>query len=218
MDKSLHDLLYGVGEQTIAYLPSLFAGIVLMGVGWLFGWLLKRVVIQVCVILHLDRLLRRFKWGYGFAKADVRYALYDWIGSVAGFVVFLVFLNAALAAMQLTVLSHLLERGVLFIPNLIIALIIFGVGSVISGFASSAMLRALVREEIPRSSLIARFAKLIFMLFFSAMALTQLGLAQKIVLVGFTAVIITLCLLTLILLALSGRTIARQILDRLDDQ
>ncbi|MFN8178398.1 MAG: hypothetical protein U0167_10725 [bacterium] len=218
MNRSFGDLMYGVGEKTIAYLPSLIGGLVLIAIGAILGWIVKRVVAQSCRILHVDRVLRSFRWGAGFAKADVRLAFYDAIGSFAAFVIFLVFLNAGLAAMQLTILSDLLEQGVWFIPKLVIALVIFALGLTIAGVASSAMLRALRREEVPRASLVSRFAKLVLVIFFSAMALTELGIAREIVIIGFTATIVTTCLITILLLALAGRGVAAKILDRMDEE
>lgn len=212
MDKPVSGLLYRVGEQFVGYLPHLVGGLVLIGVGWLLSWLVKRLVVQFCVILRLDRLLRRFRWGAGFAKADVRFALFEWIGNLAAFVVFIVFLDAALIAMQLDVLARLLEEAVSFVPKLVIAAAIFGLGWVISGGAARALLRALRQEDIPLATLIARFARLILMIFFFAMSLTEIGIARDIVIIGFASIIITLCLAVLILLWLSGPEGAARIL------
>jgi hypothetical protein len=205
-------LLYGVGEQFVAYLPNLVGGLVLIGVGWFLGWLVKRVVIQFCLILRLDRLLKRFRWGAGFAKADVRYAMFEWLGNISALVVFIVFLDAALIAMQLAVLARLLEQGVSFVPKLAIAAAIVGLGSFLSGAASASMLRALQQEEIPRATLVARFARLILMIFFCAMALAEVGIAREIVIIGFAATVITLFLAVLILLWQGGPAGASRIL------
>lgn len=204
MDKPVGGLLYGVGEQIVAYLPSLFGGLVLIGIGWLLSWVVKRVVIQFCLIMRLDRLLRRFRWGAGFTKADVRYALFEWIGNFAAFVLFFVFLDAALIAMQLEVLARLLEQAVSFVPKLVIAAAIFGLGWAISGAAAASMLRALHQEDVPRATLVARFARLVLMIFFFAMALTEIGIARDIVVIGFATIMVTLGLGTLILLWLGG--------------
>jgi len=204
LDKPVGGLLYGVGEQIVAYLPSLFGGLVLIGIGWLLSWVVKRVVIQFCLIMRLDRLLRRFRWGAGFTKADVRYALFEWIGNFAAFVLFFVFLDAALIAMQLEVLARLLEQAVSFVPKLVIAAAIFGLGWAISGAAAASMLRALHQEDVPRATLVARFARLVLMIFFFAMALTEIGIARDIVVIGFATIMVTLGLGTLILLWLGG--------------
>ena len=42
MGNNLQDLFGGVGQNIINYLPNLFAGILLVAVGWLIGWFVKR--------------------------------------------------------------------------------------------------------------------------------------------------------------------------------
>lgn len=218
MDRSLEGLLYRVGESAVGYLPNLLAGLILIALGLLLAWLAKRVTVQVCVVLHLDRILRRFRWGEGFSKADARYALFNWVGGTAAFVVCLVFFDAAFATMHLTVLSSLLERAVWFIPALAVALLIFGLGSIVAGRVAAAIQTALRREAFPRATLIARFSKLVLMLFFSAMALAQLDIARPIVIIGFTTIIVTLCLLAVIAATRSGRALAEQLQGGPDDE
>ena len=218
MDNSARDLFYNVWEKIIGYLPNLFAGLVLIGVGWLLGWVVKRVVVQLCALLRLDRLVRRFRWGESFSKGDLRYAFFNWVGNLASFVVFLIFLHAALASMQLTMLSNLIEKGVLFVPKLLISLLIVGLGWMIAGWVAVTVQKGLTKEDIPRATLIARFLKSMLLLFFSAMALTELDIAREIVIIGFATTMITLGALTVILTSLGGKSLIKKILASLKEQ
>ena len=166
MNESIKTVIENLGDQIIGYLPNLFAGFLLIAVGWFVGWFVKRIIVRLCIILRIDRLFERFSWAKDFSKADVRLAAYESLGNIAYGVVILIFLSNALNMMYLTTLSNLLDRGILFIPHLLIALAIYGVGWLISYWVSNAIRKALVREEIPRPGLIARFVKLFFLLFF----------------------------------------------------
>lgn len=199
MHQNLRDLFLNLFDKIIAYLPNLLAGFMLIGVGWFIGWLAKRVVIQLAIILKLQHLLVRFSWGQDFSKADVRHGFYNILGDIAFIAVFLVFLNAALDAWQLTILSNLLEKGILIIPKIIIALAILITGVVIASLVAKAVLTTLTRENIPRPSLIARFAKAIIIITFSAMALTELDVAKQVILIGFATIFITLGILTVVI-------------------
>lgn len=200
MNKNVEDLLYGLWQKIIDYLPNLLAGVLLLVVGWIIGWFVKRIVIQLLVILRFDRLFTRLKWRSALSKADIRYALYNFIGNTAFFIIFLIFFNSALDALQLTVFSRLIEQGVLFIPRFIVALFIFGVGWLIAARTSAAVLHSLIKENVPSYSLLARSIKFIIILFFSAMALVELDIASNIVIIGFTAVIVTLSISAIIVL------------------
>jgi Mechanosensitive ion channel, conserved TM helix len=217
MTSPLEDVLNRVGEKIIAYMPNLVAGVVLIIIGWIVGWMVKRIVIQLLAVLRFDRLLRRFRWGTDLAKADVRYALFDFIGNAAFLVIFLILLNASFDALQLTVLSNLLEKGVLFIPKLAIALVVAGLGWILASWIAGIIQKALVKEDIPRATLIARFAKAVLMLFFSAMALTELDIAKEIVVIGFGVTIVTLGVLTIVLTSLGGKKFVSKLLESLEE-
>jgi hypothetical protein len=218
MHNTLQDQFLGLGEKVIGYLPYLFAGIVLVAVGWLLGWLAKRIIIQIAVILRLERFLTSFRWGKEFSRADVRYGFYRFIGNIAYLIVFLVFLNNALTAWKLTALSKMLEDAIYFFPRTIASLAIFGVGWLIASWASKAMQKALRREEIPRATLIARFVKAVLLVFFSAMALVEINIARQVVVIGFAAVFITLGIIAVVLIAVGGKEFVRKIMQTLDEE
>lgn len=218
MNKPLENLFYDVGQKIIGYLPNAFAGLLLLVVGWFLGWFLKRVVIRVLILLRLDRLFRKFKWGEDLAKGDVRFAFYNVIGNVTFVVVFLVFLSGALTAMNLGALSTLLEQGIYFLPRVIIALVIFVLGWLIALGSGKAIQKGLVREEIPRAALIGRFSKMILLIFFSAMALAELDIAREIVVIGFTTIMITLAALVVVIVAKGGKSFIGRILRTLEEE
>ena len=217
MGNPLQNALASVSERFVGYLPNLIAGIVLVGIGWIVGWMLKRILVRLLSVLRIDRLIRRFRWGAGLERADVRYALFEFIGNAFFLVVFLIFLNAALEALQLTALSSILHQGVLFIPRLTIALVIFGLGWIAAGWVATSIQKALTREEVPRPTLIARFAKVFVLLFVSAMALTELDVAREIVIVGFSVTIITLGALSVVITSIGGKRFVGRILESMEE-
>ena len=218
MGSALNDPFSSVAEKIIGYLPNLFAGLVLIAVGLLLGWVVKRIVYQLCVILRIDRLVGGFRWGADFSKADVRHAMFNVVGAVASVLVFLIFLNAALQAMQLTVLSTLIEKSVQIVPRLIVSLLILGLGWVISRWVAVTVRKGLMREDVAQASLISRFVKAVLVLFFSAMALVELEIAREIVITGFTVTIITLGALSVVVTALGGKGFVRKVAAKLDEK
>jgi hypothetical protein len=207
-----------LAQSVINYFPSLVAGLVLILLGILAGWLIKRIIYQLCILLRLDRLLQSFRWGGEFSKADIRHALFNAIGNVAFILVFLVFLNAAFAAMQLIVLSNLIAKSVNIFPRLLVSLFIYVIGWFIARWAALTVRRALGKEGVPRSTLIARFSNAVILLFFSAMALVELDVAREIVIIGFSVIIITLAVLTIIIVLMGGKELVNTTLVSLDEK
>ena len=218
MDNQPQDLLYNVGQEVIGYLPSLLAGLLLVAVGWFLGWFLKRVVIQLLVVFRLERFLQRTRWGSGLTSGDVRYALYNFIGNIVFAIILVIFLINALTVMNLTVLSHVLEAGIAFLPKMITALVIFLAGWLIAAWVDGTIRRALIKEDVPRATLAARFAKAVLMLFFSAMALTQLDVAREIVVIGFSTVIVTMGVVTVVFVARGGKGLVNRVLESIEER
>ena len=205
MTEKLQGLFLDYGNRFIGYLPKLFFGILLLGIGWLLAWLAKRVVIQLCVVLKLEYFLTRFAWGKDFSKADLRFGFYNLLGNVAFIIVFLIFLDFALIIWEMHFLSDLLADGILIFPRVAYALVIFGIGWLIALTASKALRRVLWQGNIAFAPMISHFIRVVIVLFFTGMALAQMNIARDIVVIGFTAVFVTLGGIAIVLTALIGK-------------
>ncbi len=205
MNNILNDTFLDFGKQIINYLPNLLAAIVLILIGWLIGWFVKRITIQLLVVLRFERVALRLQWKRALSKADVRYAVFNFIGDIAFFIVFLIFLTSALDALKLKVISSLIHESVLFIPRLIIALLIFGLGWIVASRVSNSVYHALLKEKIQYYSLISRLVKFVAVLFFFAMALVETEIAPQIVIIGFTTIMITLGILVIAITILNHK-------------
>lgn len=206
MDNSIQGPFFDFGKEIIGYLPNLLGGVLLLAIGWFVGWLTKRIIVQLLVAFRFERLFTRVRWRQTLSKADIRYALFGFIGNIFFFVIFLIFLYTALDAMKLSVLSNLIQNGVLFIPKLIVALIIFGIGWIIAGRVSNSVYNALAKENVPNYSLVSRFVRFAILLFFSAMALAEIQIALEIVIIGFTTIFITLAVLAVVFAIVGGKS------------
>jgi hypothetical protein len=206
MDNSIQGPFFDFGKEIIGYLPNLLGGILLLAVGWFVGWLAKRIIVQLLIAFRLERIFTRVRWRQTLSKADIRYALFGFIGNIFFFVIFLIFLYTALDAMKLTVLSNLIQNGVVFIPKLIVAFIIFGIGWIIAGRVSTSVYIALAKENVPNYSLISRFIRFAILFFFSAMALAEIEIAVEIVIIGFTTIFITLAVLAVVFAIVGGKS------------
>ncbi|HUZ46052.1 MAG TPA: hypothetical protein VMW54_05395 [Terriglobia bacterium] len=211
MRELIQNLFHNVALQVVNFLPSILGALLWLFVGWFVAWLVKRIVIQLCAIFRLHRYLPRLRWRKALAKADVRLALFNYLGNLSFAAVFLVFLYSALSALKLTILSHLLEQTIFFVPRAIGCIVIFGLGFFLSARISVVVHMAVLREGIPRASLIGRFVKGALLLFFSAMALTVLNFAREIVIIGFAVSFATFGALVVVVAAAGGKEMVQRI-------
>jgi hypothetical protein len=217
METKIQDQFLSLADRLLAYMPNLLGGLILIVLGWLAGWILKRVLMQLSLILRVDRLLIRSRFQSDFQKADVRYSLYNLIGNIGFIIIFLIFLDNALLAWKLDILSDLLSKGILFVPKIIIGATIFGIGWLLASWVQVSLLKSLSREEIPRSSLISRFVKGILVIFFSAVSLVELDVARVIVIIGFGTIFITLGAISVVIAAVGGRSFMKKVGESLKE-
>ena len=191
---SLRDLLATV----IDFLPALLSGLLVLLVGALVSWVAARIVIRLLIWLRLHRVVERLHWGTTFSRGDIRHALYTLIGALVGAFTFLVFLDRALVLWQLTVLSSLLERLVLFVPELLVATVILLIGAGVAAAAARSVRSALYEEELVRATLVARIVRAAILVLTVAITLVQLNVAPALIrsafLIAFGAIAVTFVL------------------------
>jgi hypothetical protein len=172
-------------DQVFAYLPTLAAGLAVLALGVLVGWLAKHVVVRAMVWLRLDRLGGRTGWRAAFGKGDVRAAMYDLVGNVVMIGLVLLFLDNALQIWKLTVLSSLIDRSIFYLPNLGLVALIVAAGLLVSNVVGERVTHALEDEGFERARLFGRIVKGVLQAVVGALAVWQLGFAREIVLGAF---------------------------------
>jgi hypothetical protein len=218
METKIQDQFQSFAASLLGYLPNLLGGLILVLLGWLVGWIIKRILVQLMILLRVERYLKRSRFKNDFSKADVRYSFYNFIGNIGFVIIFLIFLDNALLAWKLNVLTDLLNQGILFLPKIIIASIIFGIGWIVSSWAQVSIFKALTKEGVPRSSLISRFSKSILLIFFTAISLVELDLAKEIVIIGFSTIFVTLGLIAVVITFVGGKSFLDKIENTLTQE
>jgi hypothetical protein len=185
MQQPITQPLAGLVQRFTDYVPTLTAGLLVLALGLVLGWLAKRAVVRILIWLRLDRLAGRVGWRSAFGKGDVRAALYDLLGSVAFVLVVLVFLDNALIIWGLAVLSRLMDNLVFALPRLGLAAVIVALGIAIANAAAARAEAALEEEELARARLLAKGLKAVLLAVVAALALWELDFAREIVLAAF---------------------------------
>jgi len=185
MQTSTSGTLAGFQDRLIDYLPTLTAGLFVVALGILVGWLVKRAVVRGLILLRLDRLGGQSAWRAAFRKGDVRSALYNVVGNVAMALVVLLFVDNATQIWGLAVVSRLVDALLVALPNLALVAFIAGVGLLLANTLAKRVEEALQEEELAHPRLIAKGLKGALLAIVGALALWQLDFARQIVLAAF---------------------------------
>ncbi|MDD5653630.1 MAG: hypothetical protein PHT31_05690 [Candidatus Omnitrophica bacterium] len=170
-------ILAQVGQFVI----NIILVIIILIIGWIVSKLIKTLAIKVLRAIKIDEISDRIELDSMLAKGGIQYSLSELIGVVVYWLSLLVTFVVAINAVGLTIAADLLNRIVLYIPNVIAAIFIL-----IAGMFVATLLRNIVRAAanntgLSQSNLLGKVVEIIIMVFAVAIALEQLNIGAKVI-------------------------------------
>ena len=168
--------------QVSQFVGSLLLVFVLLILGWMIStFIIKIAVTKILKLLKVDELSHRIELDLVLAKGGINSTLSDLIGGIFYWLSLLITFVVTLNAVGLTVAAELLQKVVLFIPNIIAAIFIL-----IIGMFAAVILRNIVRTAannagISQANFVSNIAEVVVIVFAVATALEQLQIGARIV-------------------------------------
>jgi hypothetical protein len=198
-----------------SFIPKLIGALILLAVGWWLAKLAARLVVGFLDRLGFGAAAERTGM-FGFmgrsatatAAAPRRGTRPSWlIGEIVKWFIFLIFVELAAQALGLPAISALLHSVILWIPNLIVALLILFIAALAAQFVGR-----LVRGSSRRNAgFLGSLTEYGIIALAAVVALNQLGIGAVFTDILFAAVIAALALAAGLAFGLGGRNVASQI-------
>lgn len=212
------DIVWTAMRDTVAkiaaVLPGLLAMLTLLGLGALFGWVVRAILTRLARALDFDR--RSETWGFtrALARAGIARAPSQVLGLLSFWGVFAVFAIMGIDAVGLSGTPGVTGITGQLLPRILAAAVILVVGWLAANFLGERVLIAAVNAGIPEARLLARAARWGVLLFAFATTLAQVGIGKEMVLVAFAITFGGLIFALALAFGLAGRGLARGILER----
>ena len=168
--------------QVGQFVDSVLLVLILFIIGWLVSkYVVKNGVTSLLKVLRVDDLSHRIELDSILAKGGIDNRLSDLVGIICYWLSLLITFVVALNAVGLTVAANLLQRIVLFVPNIIAAVFIL-----IVGMFAAVLLRNIVRVAannagISQSNLVSNICEVVVVVFAVVIALEQLQIGGRII-------------------------------------
>jgi len=214
IDKVIVEPLREVFQKLVAFLPSLLTGIVVFLIGLGLAWLVKLLVVRIARLLKLDAALTRSGVTDALQKMAVKDTPAKLLGRTFFWLVTFIFFVLALKVMKVPVIDQLLEKLLLFLPNIFVALIIVTIGWLLGNFLGRATLIASVNAGVKLSSQLSRGVKAVILLFALVMAFEQLGIGRNTMIAAFTIAFGGIVLALALAFGFGGKDLARTFLEK----
>src|SRR3989344_4301388 len=194
----------------IEYIPSFIGGLIILIIGLAIAGLVHRIIIGALNVVQREKFLAR----YGVVKMEGRDI--EWseiIAQITRWTIIIVFLVPALQAWRLNAVNMVLNRVILYIPNVLVAVILAMVGLVFArlgyklAFSAS---RSLGKHLANTVALVAEWSIVIFVGF---LVLHQLGVAQELLRILFGGLVAMVAIAGGLAFGLGGQSTARSLLE-----
>lgn len=203
------------GARLHAFAPNIVAMVVVLLAGVLLAGAVRVALSLVLPRLGVDRFAERSGIGDLARRAGLERRPSRAIALTAAWVVVAVFVLLAVAALDLRVAVDLVSRAFAWLPHLLVAVAVLLAGGLVAGVARRSVLIAAVNAGLPSARLLASGAHAALVVLFSAMALEEVGLGQRVVLTAFAIFFGGIVLALALAFGLAGKEVARESLERL---
>ena len=189
-------------NSILSALPAIFAALLIVGIAYAIGRVVAEMVINLLTALGFNAVLANLGLGRELSPGERTPA------EVAGYLVLVgVLLFAAIEAARelgFNLLADLIARFTVFTGQVVLGLIIFGIGLFLANLAASTV-RA---SGATQAGLLALAARVSIIVLAGAMALRQMGLADDIINLAFGLLLGSIAVAVALAFGLGAREIA----------
>ena len=202
-------------SQISQFLVNVLLVIVILLIGWIIAKIIKTLVIKLLRAIKLDQLSDQINLDSVLAKGGISYSLSELIGVICYWLALLITFVVAVNAIGLTVAADLLNRVVLYVPNIIAAVFILILGMFVATLLSNIVKTAANNAGVSQAKLLGKIVEVVVIIFAVVITLEQLGIATKIIELAITVVLASLGLSVALAFGLGCRDLAAKYISEL---
>ena len=210
---SLRSSFDSVKNSVVDYTPRVVVALLLVLVGFILAKLFSKWVTRLVSSVESSRPVKSFAKSMGLKSLEI-----NWVVNILVYwTTLLVFFNAAVDVLQLTVLSNTFSSLVGFIPDLLAAALIAGLSILGANAAHDVVMESAKRAKVNAAKFLAVSARVVVLIFGLPLAASQLNLDLSILTNNITVVVAGIMLAFGLAFGLGGRDVAQKMLKDLHD-
>jgi hypothetical protein len=202
-------------DSLLGFIPNILGFLVILVVGWLIAKVVRGIVAKVLERVGLDRTLHGSDAGRYVERVSPGASPARLIAAVVFWFIFLFAVSAAIGALKIPALSDFIAQVQAFLPNIVVALLIFVIAAALAGAVGAAVHKLM--GDTPTGRIVRAVAPALIMAIALFMVLDQLRIAPQIVTITYAGLIGMLALAGALAFGLGGRDVAAQILSQAYD-
>jgi mechanosensitive ion channel-like protein len=214
IERAFIEPFHRLGELAWQVLPAIVTVMVILVLGGFLAWLVRRGVYYLLFAAHFNRRVAETRLARAIDRTLIFRSPADCVARVVHGALWLVIVLLALAAVDTTLTQEMLARFVNYVPDLVTAMLVLLLGSVISKFLARSTLLAAVNAQWAGARLLAGGVRFLVMTLAVVVALEQVRIGRTALLVTFAIIFAGVVIAAAIAFGLGGRDLAHQWLEK----
>ena len=204
--KAISDPANAVVSTIFAAIPNVIGAIVIIAIGVFIAQLVGKLLEALLAGIGADSLIEKIT-----KTPSNKVVLSKVIGAIVKYVLIIIFLVEGINILNLSALTSVGAAIIGYMPSVLAAVIILGVGLFAAKLAGDAIVK-----KFPNAKAAALAAKVAIYVLVAFLCLSQLGVASGIVETAFIVIIAALGIAFAIAFGVGGRQFAANVLDKLE--
>jgi len=202
-------------ENFMLFLPSLVAALFVFILGWFVALAVGKIIASILYRLKFNEFFEGEKWEKAMEKAEIRINPSEFLGDIIKWVIFIIVIWLTVGILGFTQFAEFMSDVVAYLPNVIIATLIFVVAVMIGEFLAKVVVATTEKSDFPYSKTAGAIAKIAIWVFAGFAILVQLGIATELLLAVFYGLIGFFVIAGGISFGLGGQDAAGKFIDKM---
>lgn len=216
------DALFGslAGAMAIffAAIPKVIGFAVIIVIGWLVASLLEKAIRGILHAVKFDNLAEKAGFSGFVQKMGVKSDASGFLAMLVKWFIRLIVLVVAFDALGLPAVSDVLRQLLLWLPNLVVAMVVLVIGGLLANAASSLVRGATAGAGFDNPERLAKVASVAVWIFAIVIAVNQIGIAETLVNTILMGMVGAVALAAGLAFGLGGRDTAGEIVKKWHQQ
>jgi len=201
--------------RVASFLPTLLGVLVILIIGWIVAGILKNVVVKLLKLIQLDTATEKAGLGDILRRGGIRQTLSELVGVLIYWLVMLMVFMTSLNALGMTVAASLLDKVIMYIPNVIAAMFILTLGIFFSSMIGTVVRTASSNAGITQAKFLGQLTQVVIMIFAIMITLEQLNIASSVLNLAINIVLASIGLAFALAVGLGSKDIAGKLVGDL---
>lgn len=200
-------------SELASFVPQLFAALALLFIGWILAKLARSAVTRLLKLANFERATEKSGLEAFLKHAELDLSVAAILGNLAYWLIILVMIVFVANSLGLHVVADLFNRVVLYIPNVIVAILVLVFGTILARFINRLVFAWLSNVEFSGALTVSTFSEYAMLVFVFFMALEQLQIANELLTAAFVIAFGAIGLAFALAFGLGGRDWAARVIE-----